>query len=309
MSEIIEELSTELNRLSISFEQNASLKKILSYRTGGNASLFILPQNERDLILLNGMLSRKEANYILINGGSNLLISDKGFDIVIYPKIKNSFDIIESNENFSLLKVNAFSSNRFISEAALNLSLTGAEFLSTIPGKIGGGIYQNAGCYGYDISMITERIEYIENEKIHSISKEEADFSYRSSTFQRNNNRWIANAVFRLNHEKKEIIAKRQKDFITRRIESQPKNRKSAGSVFRNPKGEYKAWQLIDKSGLRGYQKGGAKFSEKHSNFIINENNASAQDIYSLIELAKEKVYNKFSIQLQPEIQILGDFD
>lgn len=308
MSDSSKELSYLLNKNSIPFDRNIDLKKYLTFRTGGPANFFIRPQKESQLIYLNSLMIQKKWEYLLLNGGSNLLISDKGLNIVIYPQIKNYANILEKKQKFTFIQTGAFTSNRYFSESAIEHSLSGAEFLSTIPGKIGGGIYQNAGCYGYNMAMIIESIKIIKNGKVYSMQMKEVEFNYRSSIFQKDHDFWILSSIFRLQNESKDKIMQKKTDFIGRRLQSQPKNRKSAGSVFKNPPG-LKAWQLIERAGLKGFQIGGAKFSEKHANFIVNENNASSNDILKLIQLAQEKVFYFSKIKLIPEIQILGDFD
>ncbi len=239
-----------------------------------------------------------------------MLVSDAGLEVVVAPEIKNSFRILEKNPTKPeewLVEAGAFTSNRFFSESAREHGLSGGEFLATIPGKLGGGIFQNAGCYGWDFSQIVTIIRIISNGKRETLSGEDAGFGYRSSVFRENPCRWIESGVFSLRQADPESVKTRMDDYIQRRLQTQPSNRKSAGSVFKNPPGK-KAWELIQNAGLKGFRMGGAVVSEKHANFILNHENATATDIYRLIRHIQETVYRETGIRLETEISLLGNF-
>ncbi len=280
------------------------------FRTGGPAGFFIQPGNTDHLLRANEFLCRENIPFFLLNGGSNVLVSDAGLDVVVAPEIKNNFRILEKNPTKPdewLVEAGAFTSNRFFSESAREQGLSGGEFLATIPGKLGGGIFQNAGCYGWDFSQIVHHIHLIDRGERISLSGADAGFGYRTSIFRENPCRWIESGVFSLKQADPESVKTRMDDYIQRRLQTQPSNRKSAGSVFKNPPGK-KAWELIENAGLKGYRMGGAVISEKHANFILNQENATATDIYRMIRHIQETVYRETGIRLEAEISLLGDF-
>ncbi|WP_296883191.1 UDP-N-acetylmuramate dehydrogenase, partial [Thomasclavelia sp.] len=189
---------------------------------------------------------------------------------------------------------------------AAKIGLSGFEFMGGIPGAIGGGIYMNAGAYKYDIASVVKSVTLLnEKHQVVTYTKEQMEFSYRHSICQDNRQLVVLEAEFELTskdpNEIKAVLDKRKE----RRMATQPWNMPSAGSVFRNPE-QKAAWQYIDECGLRGYEIGGAQVSPKHSNFIVNNGYASAKDIYDLIMLVQDKVYEKFNVRLKREVELVN---
>ncbi len=297
---VFKEIYDELNALEVGeILQEEPMYKYTTFRVGGPARVLVKVKDVESLCRVIQCCIKKEVPYFIIGNGSNILFGDKEYDGVI----------ITMQPHFSTYKING---NKIIAGAgmmmttlsykAANSGLSGFEFMSGIPGTIGGGIYMNAGAYKYDMASIVDTVTYVDsNGKSNTLSKEELGFTYRKSVFQKNLNWTIVEASFVMEtsdpQEIKAVLDKRKE----RRMSTQPWNFPSAGSVFRNPD-EHGAWYYIDSVGLRGYQIGGAKVSEKHSNFIVNDGYASAKDIKDLIEFIKKSVYEKFSITLKEEV-------
>lgn len=193
-----------------------------------------------------------------------------------------------------------------ISNEACNKSLSGLEFAVGIPGTVGGGVKMNAGAYGREIKDILINTTYInENLEITTINNEEHDFKYRHSRFNENKNDIIISSVWKLQKGSKEEIKAQMNENMKSRKEKQPINFPSAGSSFKRGNG-YITAQLIDKCNLKGYNVGDAYVSELHAGFIVNKGNATAKEVMELIDIIKEKVYEKFNVNIELEIDIMG---
>ncbi|MDH5719501.1 MAG: UDP-N-acetylmuramate dehydrogenase [Spirochaetia bacterium] len=301
-------LKEELQKHKIEFSENESLSKYTTFRVGGSALIMARPKNSLEMIHVQKIVLKKNIPFFLLGGGSNVLISDEGLDFVIYPQFKEEFKAKE-HENHIKLEVASNVRNGWLSLKMSKLGFSGLEFLSTIPGKIGGAVVQNAGCYGCQIQDILESVEVVNKGRLINLSANELNLSYRNSLFKQDKLMWISKAVFLLQRKEPPEIEKKISDYKSERLKSQPKNRRSAGSIFKNPENGLKAWQLIENAGLRGYSIGEAVVSDKHANFILNEKNARASDIYRLICYIEKTVKEKFEISLEREVQLLGRFN
>ncbi len=282
---------------------NENLSKYSWFKLGGPAELFFRPKDREQLINFLKEV-RIENNYINVLGaGSNTLIRDSGVNGLVI-KLGSSFSDIKLLEK-DTIEVGASTLDRKISDFASNNNISGLEFLSCIPGSIGGGIIMNSGCYGSDISNILESIRVIDlngNEK--TIKNSEINFFYRGSDIPKNY--IIVSAVLKGKISNKEIVQKKQQELIQKKKDSQPSKVKTGGSTFKNNK-EKKAWKLIKESGCDKYSVGDAKISEKHSNFFINSGQAKASDIEKLINKVKKDVKDKTGEKLELEIKIIGN--
>lgn len=278
------------------------LYKHTTYRVGGPAKLFIKVQNVDELIEVIKYCRKHRIQLFVIGRGSNLLFSDKSFEgIIISLEDMNQYHVngseVTAQCGVTMIK---------LAYDCAKIGLSGFEFMGGIPGSIGGGIFMNAGAYKYDIASVVKSVTLL-NEKCEVVkySKEQMEFGYRHSICQDRHKLIILEAEFELSaketNEIKAVLDKRKE----RRMSSQPWNMPSAGSVFRNPENK-SAWQYIDECGLRGYEIGGAQVSPKHSNFIVNNGYASAKDIYDLIMLVQEKVYDKFGVKLKCEVDLVN---
>ena len=269
------------------------------FKVGGPAELLYIPADELDLINFMTNLD-PEIPIFVIGASSNILIRDGGIKGVVI-KLGNSFKGINLHNN--KLLVGAYLNNMILAKYAHNNRLLGFDFLSGIPGTVGGSIKMNAGCYGMEMADIIIKIKVIDRlNGLSVISAKDLNMEYRKSTLP--NDTVIISAYLKVN---KEIInnAINYTDIKEKRLKSQPINQLTGGSTFKNPPG-YKAWKLIEKAGCRGLSIGGAKISDMHTNFIINYNNATAKDIETLGNIVRDKVYRNSGIKLDWEILKVG---
>ena len=269
---------------------------------GGPAKLFVKVQHVDGLIEVIKYCRKHRIPLFVIGRGSNLLFSDKSFDgIIISLENMNQYHVNGS-------EVTAQSGVTMIKLAydCAKIGLSGFEFMGGIPGNIGGGIFMNAGAYKSCLSEVVKSVKVLDERlKVVELSKDEMDFSYRHSIIQ-DHPKWIVlEATFELENKSVEEINETLDKRKERRMSTQPWNKPSAGSVFRNPEGS-SAWKYIDDAGLRGYEIGGAQVSPKHSNFIVNNGYASAKDIYDLIFYVQKTVQDQFGVLLKPEVRFIN---
>ena len=293
----------ELEKLNLGkSEKDISLSTLTTYKTGGIAKLVVYPNNINNLKQLLKLIHKYNIKYFILGKGSNTLFSDKEFKGVIIKldklnnfKIKQTEIYVESGMILSKLV-----------QASVKNELTGLEFAIGIPGTIGGAIYMNAGAYGNNMSNIVKSVIVLNEEfQIEEIPLEKLKFDYRYSIFQDNKNLICVAANIKLEHGNHDEIASKIKENLLKRKNSQPLEYPSAGSVFRNPEGNY-AGKIIEELDLKGKNIGGAEISTKHANFIINKNNASSSDILNLIKLVQKEVKDKYKIDLKLEQQLVN---
>ena len=293
----------ELKQLEVgTVLKDEPLYKHTTYRVGGPAKLFVKVQHVDGLIEVIKYCRKHRIPLFVIGRGSNLLFSDKSFDgIIISLENMNQYHVNGS-------EVTAQSGVTMIKLAydCANIGLSGFEFMGGIPGNIGGGIFMNAGAYKSCLSEVVKSVKVLDERlKVVELSKDEMDFSYRHSIIQ-DHPKWIVlEATFELENKSVEEINETLDKRKERRMSTQPWNKPSAGSVFRNPEGS-SAWKYIDDAGLRGYEIGGAQVSPKHSNFIVNNGYASAKDIYDLIFYVQKTVQDQFGVLLKPEVRFIN---
>ena len=282
---------------------NESMKKHTTMKVGGNAKVLVEPKTIEEIKEIIEYAKENNIDYYLLGKGSNLVVSDDGIDgIVIKISSKFSEVKVSGNEIYATSGV----SMPYISILAKENSLSGFEFASGIPGTIGGGIKMNAGAYGGEICDVVKEITYLDEDgKIKTINKDEAKFGYRDSIFKRNSKLVILSATFKLEQGNKEKIGELMKKNNESRRLKQPIEMPSAGSVFKRPEGHFVGPMIIE-CGMQGYSIGGAEVSKKHAGFIVNKGNATCKDILELIDEIKRKVYEKFQINLEVEIQFIG---
>ena len=279
------------------------MSKHVSFRTGGTAKVFVTPRNSSDIKEIVSVLQSAGEEYTVIGNGSNLLVSDLGYDGVIICIGKNMAKIQTDDcritaQSGALLSATAMT--------ALKNSLTGFEFASGIPGSLGGAIVMNAGAYGREMKDVVVSTEYISADgNIRTVRGNQHGFGYRQSMFGKDD--IILSSVIELSHGDKAQIRDKMRELNGRRREKQPLEYPSAGSTFKRPQG-YFAAKLIDDAGLRGYRLGGAAVSDKHCGFIINRDNATSSDIYNLMKHVQKTVSDKFGVTLEPEVRMIGVF-
>ena len=284
----------------ILFDEN--LSKHSWFNLGGPAKVIFKPKNLNELSIF--LKNCKEFNKIKVLGaGSNTLIRDGGFDGVIIKLGKSFSHLSLLGQNMLIAGASALDKN--VSNFALENSLSGFEFLSCIPGTIGGGIRMNSGCYGEDISKILISVQVMDlSGKLKVVHSSDIKFSYRGCNLD--NSLIFISATFKGKNDSNPNIQKKIINLVERKKKDQPSKIKTCGSTFKNPENN-KAWSLIKDSGCAGMKMGDAHISEKHCNFFVNKGNAKSQDLENLIYQVKNKVLNKTGIKLELELEIIGE--
>ena len=299
---LISKIKEIRNKISgeILFEE--SLSKHSWFNLDGPATVIFRPKNLNELSFF--LKNIKGFDKIKVLGaGSNSLIRDGGFNGIVI-KLGKPFAHMSLFDKRTII-IGASALDKNVSNFALENSLAGFEFLSCIPGTIGGGIRMNSGCYGYDISQILVSVQVMDlNGRMKVIYSSDIEFSYRESSLD--NDLIFISATFKGKENNKSDIKKKINNLVEKKKKDQPSKIKTCGSTFKNPK-NYKAWKLIKDSGCAGMKVGDAYISEKHCNFFVNKGNAKSKDLEHLIHQVKSKVLNKTGINLELEIQIIGE--
>ncbi|MCL2253014.1 MAG: UDP-N-acetylmuramate dehydrogenase [Lachnospiraceae bacterium] len=283
---------------------NEKLASHTTFKVGGEADLFIRITNKEQLIKLIPFLRRLEIDFFILGNGSNVLAGDRGYRGVIL-NIGTGMSNIAIDGNLVTAEAGALLAN--VCKFSSVNGLSGMEFACGIPGTVGGGIMMNAGAYGGEMADVTESVSVMnETGELMEISRDAMEFGYRKSAIK-NRPYTVLSVNFRLSPGNKDEIQAKISALMEKRKEKQPINYASAGSTFKRPPGNF-AGKLIMDAGLRGFSIGGAGVSEKHCGFIVNRGNATAADILEVIKEVKERVYDRFEINLEQEIILLGDF-
>jgi UDP-N-acetylmuramate dehydrogenase len=307
----------------VEIQENVLMKNYTTFRIGGPAKFFVEAGNEEELIEALNYAKNNKLPFFILGGGSNLLVSDKGFDGLVIKVNSRQFTIhgdeLGASAGVPLALV--------VNKSAEN-NLTGMEWAAGIPGTVGGAVRGNARAYGKNTGTVIESVRMLDvnNMEISNFSNAQCEFSYWGSVFKKNSNLIILSVRFKLQSGNKKESQSKIKEIIARRIAGQPKVMASAGSFFLNPvvtdeklRAEFQkdtgkvpkdeklpAGWLIGQTELRGKKIGGAMLSEEHANFIVNTGNATAEDIIMLVSIIKQQVRNKFGIELVEETQYLG---
>ena len=277
--------------------EDAYMKDYTTYKVGGKVICVVYPEDEQSLIKLLCYIKANSIKYKIIGNGSNVIFNDSGFDgVIIKLDNFNNLNII----NNKIIVGAGYMLNKLALRVS-RLGLTGMEFATGIPGTVGGAVYMNAGAYKTDMGYIVTSVKVLTPDlEIKIMKNKELDFHYRTSFLQKNKDYICLEATISLikgnPDEIMELIEERKK----RRIETQPLEYPSAGSVFRNPEGDF-AGRLIEELGFKGKSIGGATVSEKHANFIVNSGNAKGEEIKELINEIKNKIKEKYNIELKVE--------
>lgn len=275
-----------------------------SFRTGGDAAALVQVNNEEQLRKLLFYLRATENEYFILGNGTNLLVSDQGYQGVII-QIGSGMSEVKVEGERIIVQAGALLAQT--ARSAMEEGLTGMEFASGIPGSVGGGIVMNAGAYDGEMKQIVESVTVLNQDgEEMELDCDTMEFGYRTSVI-RNRPFVVTKATLRLTKGEKAAVRAKMDDFAARRKAKQPLEYPSAGSTFKRPEG-YFAGKLIMDSGLRGYRIGGAQVSEKHCGFIINTGTATSEDIMELMAEVQERVKGKFGVVLEPEIVTLGSF-
>ena len=299
---MIETVMNEINNETASLcLMNESLKKHTTYGIGGPADLMIFPKSKQDLIKVIEIINENKIQLTILGSGSNVLVSDNGIRGAVIS-LKNSLKQIEVDNNILYAECGTML-GKIVKHAVKN-NLIGLENLNGVPGTLGGALIMNAGAWGGEISENLIHVEVINSKsEIQKIQKKDLNFSYRQSSFNKDD--ILLSAKFNLQKADKDVIKDNFIEAQSGRKKSQPLNKRSAGSLFKNPKNN-SAGKLLDEAGLKGFSIGDAKISEKHANFFINDGDASSRDMLMLIKKAHKEVKDKFNVNLSLEVKLMG---
>ena len=284
--------------------QNEPMSKHTTFKTGGNASFFVIAKSEDDIKNVLQISNQYKIPLYIIGNGSNILVKDTGFDGIILKIDLCNIEFI-NKEEYVEITVGAGYKLGKLSGELFKKGISGFEFASGIPGTMGGAIRMNAGAYGKEMQEIvisTKAMDLKGNTYI--IKNDKHEFSYRHSIFIENKN-IILETKIKLEYGNKDEIKQKIDEYSKQRKEKQPLEYPSAGSTFKRGESFITA-KLIDECGLKGYTIGGAQVSEKHAGFIINKENATSEDILELIEYVKKIVFEKTNNKIELEIEVVG---
>lgn len=282
-------------------KQNENLAGYTSFKIGGDASCLVDIQSEKQLCDMAHFLNAVEYPYFVLGNGSNTLVADTGFDGIVLH-IGKAYSDIELEGNTIIAEAGAMLAR--VARVAQENGLSGLEFAAGIPGSVGGGVVMNAGAYGGEMSQVVSCVRAVSQDgEVYELSNHDLEFGYRQSVL-RNNRFIVSKVVFELTPGDKDEIRTMMDDYNARRRDKQPLDLPSAGSTFKRPEG-YFAGELIMNAGMRGFQIGGARVSDKHCGFVVNVGNASAEDVLDVIAEVQERVMDRFKVHLEPEIVVL----
>lgn len=282
------------------YYKDISLKKYNTYRLDVKCGYLIYPSNTKELIDLLKYLKESNINYFILGGGSNIILAKPYFDVVIkLDKLNN----IEIKDN--IVTAEAGVSLIYLANLCMNNNLNGLAFAGGIPGMVGASTAMNAGAYKEDMASIVKEVKVVTPElEVVTLTNKELNYSYRNSLLKEHKDYICTEVTLEMSYLDKDKIKETMTSRKQRRIDTQPLDKPSAGSVFRNPEG-LSAGKLIEDAGLKGYKIGGAKISTKHANFIVNTGDATYEDILELIDYTKKKIKEIYNIDLILEQEII----
>ena len=280
---------------------NELLKNHTSFKIGGPADQFCSVTSVDEIIELLDYAKKENIPVTIMGNGSNLLVSDKGIRGLVI-KIAKGFDDIAIDGTKVVAESGILLSK--LANLALKAGLTGLEFASGIPGTLGGAVCMNAGAYDGEMKDVVKKVVFYKDGKVQET--EDLDFGYRHSVFP-DTDAVVLSVEMELREGNYDEIKAKMEDFSQRRSDKQPLSQPSAGSTFKRPEG-YFAAKLIEDSGLKGFKIGGAMVSDKHAGFVVNTGDATCEDVLELVAHIKATVLEKFGVEIQEEIKILGEF-
>lgn len=282
-----------------------AMSEYTTFRIGGKADAICFVQGLGELQQVFSYLNKEKIPYLLVGKGSNLLVRDGGFKGAVIIMRGQLATIKQHEKNDRMVLAGGGLTLRDLVRFCSQRGLGGLEFLSGIPGTVGGAVTMNAGAFGRAMGDVVQQVDLVTPEgEFTSRNRSDLTFSYRESSIQEGS--LVVRASLQCSQETSEIVSGRVAEYLTRRKVAQPLDYPSAGSVFRNPSNDH-AGRLIEQAGLKGKKIGGAMISPKHANYIVNTGGAKAEDILRLMEMAKEKVREATGVELEPEIKVVGD--
>ncbi len=282
-------------------EEGVELARFTTLGTGGAARAFARPESEREVAELLRWSGARSLAVAVVGLGSNLLAADDGVDALV---LKLGGELATVEVEGDMLRVGAGATNAVALHRSRSAGLGGFEFACAIPGTIGGGVWMNAGAYGGDFAGVLERALVATAEGSGWLTPAELGLSYRHSALE--HGQVVLRAELRLRPRPPEEIRAEVRELNTRRKEAQPTNRRTFGSVFKNPDHELSAGRMLEACGLRGQRIGGAQISPKHANFIENADGAKTVDALALMAEARRRALDRFGVRLEHEVEFLG---
>lgn len=296
------ELAMQLKKAEIGLVlEKEPMANHTTWKVGGPADIYVVPTSQAKLVEAMKHIREAAVPWFVIGRGSNLLVRDGGIRGVVVSldqlnKIRFECHRVIAEGGCSLVRLSVLSAQQ---------GLSGLEFAGGIPGSVGGAVFMNAGAHGSDVSRVLEAVTVLYEDGQVRYTREEMGFAYRTSRLQKERG-IVSEAIFHLQPLDRTVIMEKMRKYRQKRLATQPLNMPCAGSVFRNPEGDYAA-RLIEAAGLKGATMGGAQISNVHANFIVNTGNATAKDVLSLIAYCQEVVYEQFGVRLKTEVQIAGE--
>ena len=282
---------------------DASMREHTTFKIGGPADCLLLPKSLEETQRLLTLVQEYELPLTIIGNGSNMLVRDKGIRGVVIKFARNMSAI---RVDGSCMVVGAGALLKDVSDAAADHCLAGLEYACGIPGSIGGAVFMNAGAYGGEMKNVVKSVKAVTRSgEVKTYAKDELELGYRHSIFQ-SNGEAIVEVELELTPGEESAIRAAIADFTARRESKQPLEMPSAGSTFKRPEG-YFAGTLIDQTGLKGLQVGGAQVSTKHAGFVVNAGGATAEDVLNLIKEVQKRVKEAHGVELQPEVRMIGE--
>ncbi len=299
---IYNELSGIITDEQIKLEE--PMKNHTTFRIGGPAKVFVTPRTSEEVRAIVTVCRKGKIPYYIVGNGSNLLVSDRGYEGVIIQIYREMNEIRVEGDTVTAQAGALLSA---IANRALEEGLAGFEFASGIPGTLGGACIMNAGAYGGEMKDVIREVTLLTPEgEVRAVPADQMEFGYRTSIAARTG-AIVLGAGIQLQRGDKDEIRARMEELREKRVSKQPLEYPSAGSTFKRPEG-YFAGKLIQDAGLRGFAVGGAQVSEKHCGFVVNKGGATAADVAELMRRVSDKVEEQFGVRLEPEVKRLGEF-
>ena len=281
------------------------MKNHTTFHIGGPAEYFLQPQSAKEVVELLQICREEGIPFAIIGNGSNLLVSDMGVSGAVIQIYKNMNGI---NVQSNIITAQAGALLSQLAVRAVNASLSGLEFAAGIPGTVGGAVVMNAGAYGGEMKDVVKQVTVLSQAgEIITLQQEDLQMGYRTSVIKEKQY-IVLETIFALKQEDKTTIQAKMNELKGQRVSKQPLEYPSAGSTFKRPEGHF-AGKLIMDAGLRGYRVGDAQISEKHCGFVINRGAATATDVRRLMCDVNAKIKALYQVELEPEVQFLGNFD
>lgn len=294
--------------MSLKISESFPLRDLTTYKTGGEAQYFASPTNEEDVLEYINFARKTNLPLVVLGGGSNVLIADGMLDVCVMSSVLlDEIDILKETEQYVKIKVGSGVSTKALLAFCLKNSLSGVEFLTGIPGTLGGALWGNAGAQGESLESVFCSARVVtKNNCVEEIARDKLSFSYRKLLWQEEPI-CVLSLVLCLQKAQFSFVKNQMAKFASFK-KGQPIGAKTAGCVFKNPGGGLSAGQLIDQMGGKNLKVGGAVVCQAHANFVENKNGATSADIYNLVNLIRQKIKETFGINFEYEIKFIGRF-